>query len=299
MKYIAIIVWIAVSNFSLVSLHQARDSDTLNTPFLVGVASNSSNTSIASHNHTHKRQQEIDDIQHDASILSSKIMSFTKLSTASSASKPTGNIMNFWKLRKIQPRANPLAPLLALLRILLLPLRILLAPVIILLRALIELLRLILRLLNPIFLAFAFLGALNMAANIARIILMILRIIFQALRRRKEDKDEERDVKVITIVEEHTSLQQDRHYHMKKPKHKKKGHHSRPKTQRIDFSTSRTIEDIVGRERLIISKLTCLGALTTYPANRIVPSDQRWVTLDPYIESHCGFNAILNPSYLE
>lgn len=105
----------------------------------------------------------------------------------------------------------PLRLLAALLRILLLPLRILLAPLIILLRAIRELLRFLLILINPVALAIIFLEALNIAANIARIILMILRLIF--IRKRK---DEERDVRVITIVEDNS------YHHKPIAKHKKK-----------------------------------------------------------------------------
>lgn len=109
--------------------------------------------------------------------------------------------------RRVNPILLPIRAIIILIRILTLPLRILLAPLIILLRAIVallraiivNLLRLLLFFINPFFFIFvAF-----QIFNIARIIGLILRIIFiRIFRRRKHEKREERDVKVITLNEE-------------------------------------------------------------------------------------------------
>lgn len=321
----AIIIWISLIYMGFYPTNQGENVTSSSSSNSSVVTRNSImpiDTSLLHNSSTPRREanetihREAETIQQEDSILSLKFITFAKLSSLSSTENRKNNsLMDFIRTsllpkQTIQPRINPLAPLLILLRILLLPLRILLAPVIVLLRALIELVRLLLRLLNPIFLIFLFLGAVNMAANIARIIMLILRIIFESLRRRRKDKDEERDVRVITIVKDHTTPAPVRIYHSK-PKHphpKANHHHHHPtlpnnkrkakhKVSRTDFQ-QQTIEDIMEKERLIISKLTCLGALTFYPADRVVSSSQRWVMLDPYIQANCGFNAIPNPNYL-
>lgn len=96
--------------------------------------------------------------------------------------------------RRVNPLLIPIRILLALLRILLLPLRILLAPLIVLLRAIVQLLRVLFLLINPFFIAFQIF-------NIARIIELILRTIFERIFRRMR-KHREEDVKVITLKEE-------------------------------------------------------------------------------------------------
>lgn len=110
--------------------------------------------------------------------------------------------------RRINPLLLPLRLLLALLRLLLLPIRLLLAPLIVLLRALLQILRLLLRLLNPLFYLYLFF-LLFVAGpfNIARLILMILRIIF--LRKRRKRKEDREITQVITISEpaEHYSFE--------------------------------------------------------------------------------------------
>lgn len=254
-------------------------------------------------NNSYTKQEEVEMLQEEDSILSAKLMSFAnRLSTTT----PNNTMLAIKRLRspRIQPRLNPLAPLLALLRILLLPLRILLAPVIVLLRALIQILRLLLRLLNPIFLLFVFLGAVNMVANIARIVALILRIIFEALRRRRrKDKDEYRDVEVVTIVEDQpspppTTTMRPVIYFAPKPKPKPphKPNHHRPSIKQRKPQTRKgspvedevLVDQIMERERLIINRLLCFGALTAYPRDRPEPPTHQWLMQHPQIHLYCG-----------
>lgn len=143
------------------------------------------------------------------------------VSSKPSQNKTTRLIRNSWA--KIEPRANPLLLpiriLINILRIILLPLRILLAPLIILLRAILELIRLLLLFLNPFFYIF-------ILFNVARIVELILRIIFERFRRRKHEhkKRHEEVIKVITLKEEEDEIVQlllprYHHHHLKLKKH--------------------------------------------------------------------------------
>jgi len=119
----------------------------------------------------------------------------------------------------------------ALLRILLLPLRILLAPLIILIRILLIILRLLLRFLlffiNPVVLIGGPLQVLNILAQIARMILMIIARILERLREEIE-KDEHEEIEVVTIDE--------RLAHHKEPKHR---HHHHPRKRKISKRNDR------------------------------------------------------------
>lgn len=108
--------------------------------------------------------------------------------------------------RRLNPLLLPLRLLAALLRLLLLPLRILLAPLIILLRAILQLLRQLIRFLlffiNPVILINGPLFVLNILAQIARIILMILaRILFRIRHRHEHEKRPKQETRIITVIE--------------------------------------------------------------------------------------------------
>lgn len=102
----------------------------------------------------------------------------------------------------LNPLLLPLRLLLALFRILTLPLRVLLAPVFLLLRAIVRFLFLLVQLLNPFFYLVLFVQGGQLVFNIARMILMIIRMILRRIFRRREDKDEHEEIEVITLVQE-------------------------------------------------------------------------------------------------
>lgn len=274
----------------------SSNSSTLNSTTFHDETRQNQSSTITGSNQTNP-QKEIETIRAESSFLSSKLMSFANHPMMSPLearrNSSLGEAIRSLMAPKdqIQPRINPLAPLLALLRILLLPLRILLAPLIILLRAIIQILRLLLRLLNPVFLLFAFLAAANMAANIARIVELILRLILRLLRREREEKDESRETKIITIVEDDTTTERPQIY-FKPPKtpHKKIHKKIKPRISERKNFEQQTIDDIMEKERLIIRKLICLGALTSYPPDLQSKPQAHLLVWDPYIRMQCDGN---------
>lgn len=169
--------------------------------------------------------------------------------------------------RRVNPLLLPLRLLLALLRILLLPLRILLAPVILLLRALLRLLRLLIQLLNPLFYLFLALMVLNIGANIARIVLLILRLIF--LRRLRKRKLEYEETRVITLDADSLPVEPQEHKSKQRKKTKKKPTPGKVNSSRVDLAyAARRIDGeleaklIRSAQEDMIDKLRCLGLLS-------------------------------------
>lgn len=239
-----------------------------------------------------KTQSEKDSFEEvQAPAESSRVLSLpTPLSTISSNRKKR---FRWIKRDKMQRRILlPLRLLAALLRLLLLPLRILLAPVILLLRAILQLLRLLLRLLNPFFFIFLLIQAFNIAANIARLILMILRIVFRRLRRReKEEKDDEEIREVITLDEGNHRVTTT----TRKPKKHKKHHHKHGSHHRRVDSSATNIDnqELFLVEQRIFERLTCLGLLSRFP-NRVhlTPENLNQFSNETY--QKCHFNNIFH-----
>lgn len=174
--------------------------------------------------------------------------------------------------RRVNPLLLPLRLLLALLRILLLPLRILLAPVILLLRALLRLIRLLVLLINPLFYLYLALMVLNIGANIARIVLLILRLIF--LRRLKKRKHEEEETRVITLDADSLPVE---HGKQKSKLRASKKSPAQGKASKIARADPAAATDAELEAKLIrsaqddmIDKLRCLGLLS-----QLAPS---WIT---------------------
>lgn len=198
--------------------------------------------------------------------------------------------------RRINPIILPLRILAALLRLLLLPLRILLAPLIVLLRALLQILRLLLQLIrilllliNPFFYLFLLLEAINIAANIARIVAMILRLIFKRFHRHR--KDEEESTRVITLEEEHHEPPQIVYQHKKKhhKKHKHKHHHVTNGHQFNDKNVARReqmeMTEILFSGREVVKEIESLRMLSEV----VLRNNSFYSQTNPYYRSQTNF----------